>query len=103
MNPCTLGWYLPLLVKDAPGALQPSDGDRASQHPASDPEPLGGALPGQALAASSQAPAPDLPHVAVSPKTTALGPPASSSALPSTVGASSLAAQSTEAPVRRER
>ena len=26
MNPCTLGWYLPLLVKDAPGALQPSDG-----------------------------------------------------------------------------
>ncbi|TBU25484.1 hypothetical protein BD311DRAFT_669517 [Dichomitus squalens] len=29
MNPCTLGWYLPLLVKDIPGALQPSDGDRA--------------------------------------------------------------------------
>lgn len=28
MNPCTLGWYLPLLVKDAPGALQPSDGHR---------------------------------------------------------------------------
>ncbi|KAI0345679.1 hypothetical protein BDW22DRAFT_1353259 [Trametopsis cervina] len=26
MNPCTLGWYLPLLVKDVPGALQPSDG-----------------------------------------------------------------------------
>ncbi|PPQ81277.1 hypothetical protein CVT25_015061 [Psilocybe cyanescens] len=26
MNPCTLGWYLPLLVKDAPGALQPSEG-----------------------------------------------------------------------------
>ncbi|KAI0004643.1 hypothetical protein BJV74DRAFT_971764 [Russula compacta] len=25
MNPCTLGWYLPLLVKDAPGALQPSE------------------------------------------------------------------------------
>ncbi|OSD02453.1 hypothetical protein PYCCODRAFT_1367524 [Trametes coccinea BRFM310] len=25
MNPCTLGWYLPLLVKDLPGALQPSD------------------------------------------------------------------------------
>ncbi|KAJ8521073.1 hypothetical protein ONZ45_g2183 [Pleurotus djamor] len=25
MNPCTLGWYLPLLVKDVPGALQPSD------------------------------------------------------------------------------
>ncbi|KAI9064682.1 L domain-like protein [Trametes sanguinea] len=25
MNPCTLGWYLPLLVKDIPGALQPSD------------------------------------------------------------------------------
>jgi len=31
MNPCTLGWYLPLLVKDVPGALQPSDdGDRPS-------------------------------------------------------------------------
>ncbi|KDR82633.1 hypothetical protein GALMADRAFT_238061 [Galerina marginata CBS 339.88] len=28
MNPCTLGWYLPLLVKDAPGALQPSEGGR---------------------------------------------------------------------------
>ncbi|KAF8967099.1 hypothetical protein BDZ97DRAFT_1805167 [Flammula alnicola] len=27
MNPCTLGWYLPLLVKDVPGALQPSEGD----------------------------------------------------------------------------
>jgi protein NUD1 len=26
MNPCTLGWYLPLLVKDVPGALQPSEG-----------------------------------------------------------------------------
>ncbi|TFK40704.1 hypothetical protein BDQ12DRAFT_679886 [Crucibulum laeve] len=28
MNPCTLGWYLPLLVKDVPGALQPSEGGR---------------------------------------------------------------------------
>ena len=28
MNPCTLGWYLPLLVKDASGALQPSEGER---------------------------------------------------------------------------
>ncbi|GLB38287.1 putative leucine-rich repeats, outliers [Lyophyllum shimeji] len=27
MNPCTLGWYLPLLVKDIPGALQPSEGN----------------------------------------------------------------------------
>lgn len=27
MNPSTLGWYLPLLVRDVPGALQPSDGD----------------------------------------------------------------------------
>jgi len=27
MNPCTLGWYLPLLVKDVPGALQPSEQD----------------------------------------------------------------------------
>jgi len=27
MNPCTLGWYLPLLVKDVPGALQPSEGN----------------------------------------------------------------------------
>ena len=25
MNPCTLGWYLPLLVKDAPHALQPGE------------------------------------------------------------------------------
>jgi protein NUD1 len=25
MNPCTLGLYLPLLVKDVPGALQPSE------------------------------------------------------------------------------
>lgn len=29
MNPCTLGWYLPLLVRDAPGALQPSEGKDA--------------------------------------------------------------------------
>ncbi|KAF8158238.1 hypothetical protein B0H34DRAFT_674692 [Crassisporium funariophilum] len=29
MNPCTLGWYLPLLVRDVPGALQPSEGGRA--------------------------------------------------------------------------
>jgi hypothetical protein len=46
MNPCTLGWYLPLLVKDVPGALQPSeagrrmDGDHhdqgASDHPVPD-------------------------------------------------------------------
>ncbi|KAF9778564.1 hypothetical protein BJ322DRAFT_1091258 [Thelephora terrestris] len=34
MNPCTLGWYLPLLVKDVPGALQPSDqdGDQGRRH-----------------------------------------------------------------------
>lgn len=25
MNPCTLGWYLPLLVKDTPHALQPAE------------------------------------------------------------------------------
>jgi len=25
MNPCTLGWYLPVLVKDVPGVLQPSE------------------------------------------------------------------------------
>jgi protein NUD1 len=32
MNPCTLGWYLPLIVKDVPGALQPSErGDRGRQ------------------------------------------------------------------------
>ncbi|KAH6911432.1 hypothetical protein BKA70DRAFT_1099518 [Coprinopsis sp. MPI-PUGE-AT-0042] len=30
MNPCTLGWYLPLLVKDLPGALQPSEGKKGS-------------------------------------------------------------------------
>jgi hypothetical protein len=36
MNPCTLGWYLPLLVHDVPSALQPSDdkgdGDNGSGH-----------------------------------------------------------------------
>lgn len=25
MNPFSLGWYLPLLVRDVPGALQPSE------------------------------------------------------------------------------
>ena len=45
MNPCTLGWYLPLLVKDAPGALQPSDGDRAGELSAPAPGPVGGARP----------------------------------------------------------
>ncbi|KAI0823208.1 hypothetical protein BC628DRAFT_1411747 [Trametes gibbosa] len=37
MNPCTLGWYLPLLVKDLPGALQPSDDDRHTGAPALPP------------------------------------------------------------------
>ena len=32
MNPCTLGWYLPLLVKDVPGALQPSEQDGDQGH-----------------------------------------------------------------------
>ncbi|KAH8077035.1 hypothetical protein BXZ70DRAFT_709242 [Cristinia sonorae] len=36
MNPCTLGWYLPLLVKDVPGALQPSDGERAAHEDGGD-------------------------------------------------------------------
>ncbi|KAF9534523.1 hypothetical protein CPB83DRAFT_844368 [Crepidotus variabilis] len=31
MNPCTLGWYLPLLVKDVPGALQPSEGKKGHE------------------------------------------------------------------------
>jgi hypothetical protein len=30
MNPCTLGWYLPLLVRDAPGALQPCENQDGS-------------------------------------------------------------------------
>ncbi|KAF9493539.1 hypothetical protein BDN71DRAFT_1450228 [Pleurotus eryngii] len=34
MNPCTLGWYLPLLVKDIPGALQPSKTSSSSFEPA---------------------------------------------------------------------
>ena len=25
MNPCTLGWYLPILVRDVPGAMPPSE------------------------------------------------------------------------------
>ena len=25
MNPCTLGWYLPILVQDVPDVLQPSE------------------------------------------------------------------------------
>lgn len=29
MNPSTLGWYLPLLVRDIPGALQPSESGSA--------------------------------------------------------------------------
>lgn len=32
MNPCTLGWYLPLLVRDGRGALSPSvDGGQGWQ------------------------------------------------------------------------
>ncbi|KIJ60284.1 hypothetical protein HYDPIDRAFT_98979 [Hydnomerulius pinastri MD-312] len=31
MNPCTLGWYLPLLVRDVPGALQPSENNGGSE------------------------------------------------------------------------
>lgn len=32
MNPCTLGWYLPILVQDAPGALQPSEDTHWAHH-----------------------------------------------------------------------
>lgn len=40
MNPCTLGWYLPILVQDIPGILQPSEdqpysGDDTSDGPRS--------------------------------------------------------------------
>lgn len=43
MNPCTLGWYLPILVQDIPGILQPSEdqpysGDDASDGPRSGPQ-----------------------------------------------------------------
>lgn len=31
MNPCTLGWYLPILVQDVPGALQPSEATRSEK------------------------------------------------------------------------
>ncbi|KAI0754656.1 hypothetical protein C8Q80DRAFT_1216571 [Daedaleopsis nitida] len=53
MNPCTLGWYLPLLVKDIPGALQPSEGDRAGEFPALEPGPIGGARPEESKHPSS--------------------------------------------------
>ncbi|KZT67073.1 hypothetical protein DAEQUDRAFT_746278 [Daedalea quercina L-15889] len=43
MNPCTLGWYLPLLVRDVPGALQPSDGDRTGPNAAGSGEHGGAA------------------------------------------------------------
>jgi len=32
MNPCTLGWYLPILVQDVPGALQPSEDAHWAHH-----------------------------------------------------------------------
>ena len=47
MNPCTLGWYLPLLVKDLPGALQPSDRDRPAHLPALESAQSGGAHPAE--------------------------------------------------------
>ena len=43
MNPCTLGWYLPLLVKDLPGALQPSDRERLGVLPVPESAPSRGA------------------------------------------------------------
>jgi len=39
MNPCTLGWYLPILVQDVPGALQPSEDPRPGPEDDRDPEP----------------------------------------------------------------
>ncbi|KAF8305207.1 L domain-like protein [Clavulina sp. PMI_390] len=36
MNPATLGWYLPLLVRDVPGALQPSESGTSYPLPAQD-------------------------------------------------------------------
>ena len=65
MNPCTLGWYLPLLVKDLPGALQPSDGDRAGDFPALEPGPMSGARPGESNAQGSSQEL-DRPHRASS-------------------------------------
>ncbi|KAI1789389.1 hypothetical protein LXA43DRAFT_892958 [Ganoderma leucocontextum] len=49
MNPCTLGWYLPLLVKDLPGALQPSDRDHPGDLPALQSPQLGGAHPAETI------------------------------------------------------
>ncbi|KAF8489402.1 hypothetical protein JB92DRAFT_3013454 [Gautieria morchelliformis] len=43
MNPCTLGWYLPVLVQDVPGALQPSEAARSGRDVKGEP---GGAAHG---------------------------------------------------------
>ena len=80
-----LGWYLPLLVKDVPGALQPSDGDRAGLLPALEPGPIGGARPEEShIPSSAQDPhrrrdssareaarqnmEPDVPHSTTAPR-----------------------------------
>lgn len=91
MNPCTLGWYLPLLVKDAPGALQPSDGDRPGEHPPPAPGSIGGArpeegfVPNPATSSSRHSRAPisrhDAPSAAPAPPAPALAPAPGSSAL----------------------
>lgn len=59
MNPCTLGWYLPLLVKDLPGVLQPSDGDRPSEATALPPAPRSGQGPRRSALHGADK---DLPH-----------------------------------------
>ncbi|KAH9924609.1 uncharacterized protein BXZ73DRAFT_50337 [Epithele typhae] len=107
MNPCTLGWYLPLLVKDAPGALQPSDGDRAMAHPALGPGPIGGAGPEASRHPNSSSSSPREGHDRGGHPRPALPPGVSGAraepSASSTVSASTDAALAPEPAARRER
>lgn len=66
MNPCTLGWYLPLLVRDLPGALQPSDSNNGSVFHSTDRDnarPIKGTDSWQALDAKFRRDLPDDSYV----------------------------------------
>ncbi|OJT12068.1 hypothetical protein TRAPUB_11380 [Trametes pubescens] len=99
MNPCTLGWYLPLLVKDLPGALQPSDGDRPSETAALPPAPGSSQGPRRSALQGAEK---DLPHSQQQHPSSGsgLGPPSSQSHPSSTArhGSSSTSAGAVSLP-----
>ena len=88
MNPCTLGFYLPLIVRDVPSALQPSESDGTVARRA----------PSASSSSSTSARRPTA-DVRVSPgkRRRSASPPPSSSSRPSSSSSSSNPTRPTDA------